>query len=316
MVSVLGFSFSAPARTPRSRSCRSRRDERRAPRTRRRRSPAAPRRLSAGATPSSSRSCRRRSGAGTATASRSASRTAAATATPRSRGAQPAARHGGAEQDPRRRAARRPRGRAAAAARLDRDRASALGVTFDNINAVLSTALGSAYVNDFPNAGRLQRVVVQADAPHRMEPDDLLRLNASTTTASRCRCRRWRRRAGSPARSRRCASTATRRCASPATRRRAIARRRDARDGAARRPAARRARLRMDRPVARGAPVGLDRDVLLGFSLLAVFLCLSALYESWSIPFAVLLVVPLGVLGAVLGASCAACPTTSTSRSA
>ena len=60
---------------------------------------------------------------------------------------------------------------------IDRDKASALGVSFDAINAVLSTALGSAYVNDFPNAGRLQRVVVQADAPDRMQPDDLLRLN-------------------------------------------------------------------------------------------------------------------------------------------
>ncbi len=48
---------------------------------------------------------------------------------------------------------------------------------------------------------------------------------------------------------------------------------------------------------------GSTATILLAFSLLAVFLCLSALYESWSIPFAVLLAVPLGVLGAVLGAS-------------
>jgi multidrug efflux pump len=61
---------------------------------------------------------------------------------------------------------------------IDRDKASALGVSFDAINATLSTALGSSYVNDFPNRGRLQRVVVQADAPARMQPDDLLRLNA------------------------------------------------------------------------------------------------------------------------------------------
>ena len=53
---------------------------------------------------------------------------------------------------------------------IDRDRASALGVSFDTINSALSTALGSTYVNDFPNAGRLQRVVVQADAPERMAP--------------------------------------------------------------------------------------------------------------------------------------------------
>ncbi|MBY0410358.1 MAG: efflux RND transporter permease subunit, partial [Burkholderiaceae bacterium] len=60
---------------------------------------------------------------------------------------------------------------------IDRDKANALGVPFDAINTALSTSLGSSYVNDFPNQGRLQRVVVQADAPARMQPDDLLQLN-------------------------------------------------------------------------------------------------------------------------------------------
>src|SRR3954468_25008481 len=64
---------------------------------------------------------------------------------------------------------------------INRDRAQALGVSFDAINTVLSTALGSAYVNDFPNRGRLQRVVVQADAPARMQPEDVLRLNVFST---------------------------------------------------------------------------------------------------------------------------------------
>jgi multidrug efflux pump len=64
---------------------------------------------------------------------------------------------------------------------IDRDKAQALGVTFDAINTAISTSLGSSYVNDFPNAGRLQRVVVQADAKDRMQPDDLLRLNALNT---------------------------------------------------------------------------------------------------------------------------------------
>ena len=62
---------------------------------------------------------------------------------------------------------------------IDRDKANALGVSFDSINTALSTAMGSAYVNDFPNRGRLQRVIVQADAPSRMQPDDLLKINAS-----------------------------------------------------------------------------------------------------------------------------------------
>ncbi|HEY2254139.1 MAG TPA: efflux RND transporter permease subunit, partial [Variovorax sp.] len=61
---------------------------------------------------------------------------------------------------------------------IDRDKANALGVSFDAINTTLSTALGSTYANDFPNQGRLQRVVVQADAPARMQPEDLLKLNA------------------------------------------------------------------------------------------------------------------------------------------
>ena len=59
---------------------------------------------------------------------------------------------------------------------IDRERAAALGVGFEQIAQTLAVALGSAYVNDFPNAGRLQRVLVQADAPARMQPDDLLRL--------------------------------------------------------------------------------------------------------------------------------------------
>src|SRR5678816_3104828 len=54
---------------------------------------------------------------------------------------------------------------------------------------------------------------------------------------------------------------------------------------------------------------GSTATILLAFSMLAVFLCLSALYESWSIPFAVLLAVPLGVLGAVLGAPLRGMPT-------
>src|SRR5207245_8303947 len=53
---------------------------------------------------------------------------------------------------------------------IDRERMSALGVPFDAVNSMLSTALGSAYVNDFPNQGRLPRVIVQADAPARMTP--------------------------------------------------------------------------------------------------------------------------------------------------
>ncbi|HEX7441720.1 MAG TPA: efflux RND transporter permease subunit, partial [Caldimonas sp.] len=187
---------------------------------------------------------------------------------------------------------------------IDRDRASALGVSFDNVNAVLSTALGSAYVNDFPNAGRLQRVVVQADAPDRMQPDDLLQLNVLNNQGkpvlmSAFATTRW---ITGPIQTIRYNGYPTMRISG------------DAAPGYSTGDAMN----EMERLAAQ-LPAGFAHEwtgqsreerlsgstatILLAFSLLAVFLCLSALYESWSIPFAVLLAVPLGVLGAVLGAS-------------
>ena len=187
---------------------------------------------------------------------------------------------------------------------IDRDRASALGVGFDNINAVLSTALGSAYVNDFPNAGRLQRVVVQADAPDRMDGDDLMRLNVINNQGkpvpmAAIATTRW---VTGPIQTIRFNGYPAMRLAGDAAPGYSTG---DAMD-------------EMER-LAGQLPAGFAYEwtgqsreerlsgstatLLLGFSLLAVFLCLSALYESWSIPFAVLLAVPLGVLGAVIGAT-------------
>ena len=60
---------------------------------------------------------------------------------------------------------------------IDREKASAFGVTFEDINDTISTNLGSAYVNDFPNRGRMQRVIVQSDAAGRMTADDILAYN-------------------------------------------------------------------------------------------------------------------------------------------
>jgi len=60
---------------------------------------------------------------------------------------------------------------------IDRHKAQAMGVGFSAISDTLSAAMGSQYVNDFPNAGRLQQVIVQADAPHRMQVDDVLKLH-------------------------------------------------------------------------------------------------------------------------------------------
>jgi multidrug efflux pump len=184
---------------------------------------------------------------------------------------------------------------------IDRDKAQALGVTFDAINTVLSTALGSAYINDFPNRGRLQRVMVQADAPARMQPEDLLRLNVMSTQGrvvplSAFAGTRW---VTGPMQSVRYNGyPAMRISGSPAP---------GYSTGAA--------MDEMEKLAAQLPPgfayewTGQSREeklagsqaiVLYGFAVLSVFLCLAALYESWSIPLSVILVVPLGVLGVLL----------------
>ncbi|MES2509316.1 MAG: efflux RND transporter permease subunit [Pseudomonadota bacterium] len=185
---------------------------------------------------------------------------------------------------------------------IDRDKANALGVTFDSINSALSTALGSSYVNDFPNQGRLQRVVVQADAPARMQPDDLMRINASNSSGrpvpmSAFATTRWV--TG--------AMQTVRYNGYPAMRI----------DGAAAPGYSSGAALKEMEMLAAKLPPGFGFEwtgqsreeklagaqslILYGFAILAVFLALAALYESWSIPLAVILVVPLGVLGVLLG---------------
>jgi len=185
---------------------------------------------------------------------------------------------------------------------IDRDRAAALGVPFDAINAALSTALGSTYVNDFPNRGRLQRVVVQADAPARMQPDDLLRINVVNAQGklvpmSAFATTRWM---VGPMQTIRYNGYPAMRIAGDAAPGRSTGEAMDEME-----------RLAAQLPAGFAFEwTGLSREeklagaqttALLVFSLLAVFLALAALYESWSIPVAVLLVVPLGVLGAVLG---------------
>ncbi|MEW6704191.1 MAG: efflux RND transporter permease subunit [Pseudomonadota bacterium] len=187
---------------------------------------------------------------------------------------------------------------------IDREKAASLGVSFDAINAAISTALGSSYVNDFPNRGRLQRVVVQADAPARMQPEDLLRINALNARGqpvplSAFATTRW---ITGP-------MQAIRFNGYPAMRISG-----DAAPGYSTGDAmAEMERLAAQLPAGFAYEwTGQSREEklsgatagwLLAFSLLAVFLCLAALYESWSIPFAVILVVPLGVLGVVLGVS-------------
>ena len=64
---------------------------------------------------------------------------------------------------------------------IDREKAGAFGVTFEDINSTISTNLGSNYINDFPNRGRMQRVIVQADRASRMNAEDILNYNVKNS---------------------------------------------------------------------------------------------------------------------------------------
>ena len=184
---------------------------------------------------------------------------------------------------------------------IDRDKANALGVGFDSINSALSTAMGSAYVNDFPNRGRLQRVVVQADAPSRMQPDDLLKINASNAQGqpvpmSAFATVNWV--MGAQQTVRYNGYPAMKISGAPAP-------------GYSTGDAL----TEVERIVSK-LPQGFGFEwtgqsyeeklagsqslILYSFAILAVFLCLAALYESWTIPLSVILVVPLGVIGVLL----------------
>jgi multidrug efflux pump len=184
---------------------------------------------------------------------------------------------------------------------IDRRQANALGVSFADIGAVLDTAVGSSYVNDFPNQGRMQRVVVQAEGDQRSQVEDLLKIHVRNSSGKMVPLAafvqaKW---VSGPVQ-------LTRYNGYPAV-------------SISGEPAAGyssgEAMAEVERLVAQlpaGAGLewtglslqerlsGSQAPILMALSLLVVFLCLAALYESWSIPTAVLLVVPLGVLGAVL----------------
>jgi len=184
---------------------------------------------------------------------------------------------------------------------IDRDRANALGVSFDAVNSILSTALGSAYINDFPNRGRMQRVIVQADAPSRMQPEDLMKLNVinnqgKAVPLSAFANTRWITGAAQSVRYN--GYPAMRISGAPAA---------GYSTGAA--------IAEMERLAGMLPPgfayewTGQSREekragaqalIVYSFAILAVFLVLAALYESWSIPVSVILVVPLGVLGVLV----------------
>ncbi|KGD59833.1 AcrB/AcrD/AcrFa family protein [Alcanivorax jadensis T9] len=187
---------------------------------------------------------------------------------------------------------------------IDQQKAKALGLSISDINSTLQIAWGSSYVNNFVDRGRVKRVYVQADAPYRMLPENIddwfVRNNQGEMVPfSAFATGHWT--YGSPKLERYngVSSVNIQGNAAPGYSTG------DAMDAME--------ELTAKLPAGFGSEwtglsyqerqSGDQAPALYAISLLVVFLCLAALYESWSIPFAVMLVVPLGVIGAVLAAT-------------
>ncbi|EIQ8038878.1 efflux RND transporter permease subunit, partial [Salmonella enterica subsp. enterica serovar Indiana] len=187
---------------------------------------------------------------------------------------------------------------------VDQEKAQALGVSLSDINETISAALGGYYVNDFIDRGRVKKVYVQADAQFRMLPEDINNLyvrsaNGEMVPFSTFSSARWI--YGSPRLERYNGMPSMELLGEAAPGRST---------GEA---------MSLMENLASQLPNGIGYDwtgmsyqerlsgnqapALYAISLIVVFLCLAALYESWSIPFSVMLVVPLGVVGALLAAS-------------
>jgi multidrug efflux pump len=183
---------------------------------------------------------------------------------------------------------------------IDRDKAAAQGVDFNQAAELVATAIGSAFINKFPNFGRMQNVWVQADAPYRMQLEDILKLNARNTKGgmvplSTFVTAKW---GQGPSQIVRYNSYESIRISGDST------------PGHTSGEAmVEMENLMKQLPQGFGyewnglsyqeQQAGNQAPILMGLSLLVVFLVLAALYESWAIPVSVMLVVPLGMLGAV-----------------
>ncbi len=183
---------------------------------------------------------------------------------------------------------------------VDWERAGALGTPITDIHTTISAAFGGVYVNDFIQGGRVKRVYVQADAPYRMLPDDLERLyvrnrNGKMVPFSSFATGRWT--SGSPKLERYNGFPSLNIWGEAAPGRSS---------GEAMRAME---EIMMKLPPGIGFDwtglsfqerlAGAQAPLLYAFSIFVIFLCLAALYESWVVPFAVLLVLPLGVIGGV-----------------
>ncbi|MBP9026846.1 MAG: efflux RND transporter permease subunit, partial [Phycisphaerae bacterium] len=187
---------------------------------------------------------------------------------------------------------------------VDWERAGALGVAIGAIHDTIAGAFGSAYVNDFIQGGRVKRVFVQADAPYRMLPTDLERLYVRNqaglmTPFAAFASGRWS--YGSPRLERYNAFPSMNILGEAAPGR-----------------SSGEAMQAMEEIVGR-LPQGIGHDwsgvsyqermaksqtgLLYAFSMIVIFLCLAALYESWTVPISIMLVLPLGLIGGVLASS-------------
>jgi hydrophobe/amphiphile efflux-1 (HAE1) family protein len=187
---------------------------------------------------------------------------------------------------------------------VDWEKAGALGVPITSIHNTLAAAFGSAYVNDFIQGGRVKRVYVQADAPHRMVPEDLEKFYMRNTAGkmvpySSSASGRWT--SASPRLERYNAFPSLNIWGEPAP---------GKSSGDA---------MQAMEEIVTKLPKGIGFDwtglsyqermassqapLLYAFSLVVIFLCLAALYESWTIPISILLVLPLGVIGGILASS-------------
>jgi multidrug efflux pump len=192
--------------------------------------------------------------------------------------------------------------------RLDVDlaKAGALGLTQSDINNTVQMAWGSAYVNDFIDKGRVKRVFLQGDASSRMQPEDFNKWyvrnsNGDMVPFSAFASGRWT--YGSPRLERYNGMASAEILGDAAPGRSSGEAMAEMEKMAAKLPAG--IGFEWTGLSFQERMSGSQAPALYGISLLVVFLCLAALYESWSIPFAVMLVVPLGVIGSLLAASLA-----------
>ncbi|RJT21520.1 multidrug efflux RND transporter permease AcrD [Buttiauxella izardii] len=184
---------------------------------------------------------------------------------------------------------------------IDQRKAQALGVSIDDINNTLQTAWGSSYVNDFMDRGRVKKVYVQAGAKYRMLPEDINQWyvrnkDGGMVPFSAFASSHWE--TGSPRLERYNGYSSLEIVGEAAP---------GVSTGTA---------MQVMETLVQKLPSGFGLEwtgmsyqerlsgaqapALYAISLLVVFLCLAALYESWSVPFSVMLVVPLGVIGALL----------------